>query len=114
MKRTIVFAIYFFLMVACKQRSDETKFLGTWIHTTDSRKQCKITKSANNFILEYKHPAFYDITDDKVYVNGTETMPAFYDKSKDKLVVKWKKDIDVIYDENTNQLVFESWGAFKK
>ena len=114
MVRTIVLAVYVFLMFSCKQGGNGAKFLGTWKHTSDSNVQCKITKSADNFILEYKHPTFYDITEDKVYMNGTETMPAFYDKAKDKLVVKWKKDIDVIYDENTMQLVFESWGTFKK
>ena len=115
--KTIAFLVFFQMLIACNSGTKTIKFLGEWQQLSDSFIHCKISKSGNNFILEYTQLENWEkINDYTRQLNKAfkEIMPVFYDKSKDKLIVKWKKNLDAIYDENTNQLIFESWGAFKK
>jgi|GEM_PF-5830631 len=114
MKRVVILLLNVSFITACSRQDSGDNLLGFWEHETDSSRHCTITRSGQNYIVEFSHSGFFDLTEEELYLKETKTLPAFYDKSKDKLVIKWVKDIDAIYDKNSNKMVVESWGAFKK
>ena len=101
----LTFLLVLFTLNSCSNKED--KYVGIWKSTNDSTILLVISKSGQNYIIEYQNKMIESESVSKKY-------PAFHDKNNDKLQLMGNKEVEIIHDVNTDQLIFENGESFKR